>query len=191
VASLNIFISKNGDWTSEHSETFDAIFHFFIKKIRRKENVWNSTIPLTSHNTSAVLCSSWLEMKWPNNNNALAKSFLPLYFWEAVDFHKTEFSISHAWVYSLYAKRIIVWEFLMFCLFWDVNSALRIQQTEKGSAVKPFFRVEERNCPLLGVFFVSSPSSLVWIPWVGLCFCLKSKAGLHRLCVRKRDHWVA
>jgi hypothetical protein len=34
--------------------------------------------------------------EWPNNNGAIAKLFLPLYFWEAVDSHRTEFSVSHA-----------------------------------------------------------------------------------------------
>jgi hypothetical protein len=33
MTSFIIFISKNGEWNSEHSETFDAIFHF-LKKIR-------------------------------------------------------------------------------------------------------------------------------------------------------------
>jgi hypothetical protein len=37
--------------------------------------------------------------------------------------------------------------------FYDLTSALRIQQTEKYSTVKPFSRVEEAwHCLLLGVF---------------------------------------
>jgi len=51
--------------------------------------------------------------------------------------------------------------------FYDPNSALRIQQTEKCSAVKLFFRVEERNCLFLGVcvrvFFPRSSSSLEFL----------------------------
>jgi hypothetical protein len=36
-------------------------------------------------------------------------------------------------------------------LYYDPNSALRVQQTEKCSTVELFFRVEEGNCLFLGV----------------------------------------
>jgi len=72
--------------------------HFSLseKQIRPKENVWNSTSSLTSHNTSAASLFLVVGNEWPNNNGAIAKLFLPLYFWEAVDSHRTEFSVSHA-----------------------------------------------------------------------------------------------
>jgi hypothetical protein len=72
--------------------------HFSLsqKKVRPEENVWKSTISLTSHNISAVSMFLVIGNEWPNNNGAIAKLFLPLYFWEAVDFHNPEFSISHA-----------------------------------------------------------------------------------------------
>jgi hypothetical protein len=75
-----------------------------------------------------------------------------------------------------------------FWLFYDLTSALRIQQTEKYSTVKPFPRVEEAwHCPLQGVFFSFFHLLIaVMIPLLQLCICFKPKIGAPCLCVRKR-----